>query len=39
VGFAVSVPCDTPVPDSGRFMVELEAFEVKATLPLELPAD
>src|SRR5208282_1633339 len=36
VGFAVSAPCVTPVPDSGRFMAA--ALEVKATLPLELPA-
>jgi hypothetical protein len=38
VGFAVSAPCVTPVPDSGRFMAASEALEVKATLPLELPA-
>jgi hypothetical protein len=38
VGFAVSAPCVTPVPESGRFMAASEALEVKATLPLELPA-
>ena len=39
VGFEVSVPCVTPVPDSGRFMVALEPSEVNATLPLRVPAD
>jgi hypothetical protein len=39
LGLAVSTPCVTPVPDNGKFMVEFEAFETKATLPLELPAD
>ena len=39
VGFTVSVPSVTPVPESEKFMVGLEALEVKATLPLELPAD
>jgi hypothetical protein len=39
VGFAVSVPGAMPVPDSARFTAGLEALEVKATLPLELPVD
>ena len=39
MGFEVSVPCVTPVPDSGRFMVGLEPSEVNATLPLRVPAD
>lgn len=39
MGFEVSVPCVTPVPDSGRFMVGLEPSEVNATLPLKVPAD
>ena len=39
VGLSVSVPCVTPVPDNWRFMVGLEALEVKAMLPLTLPAN
>ena len=34
VGFAPSVPCETPVPDSGMFRVGFEAFEVMLILPL-----
>ena len=39
MGFEVSVPCVTPVPDSGRFIAGLEPSEVNATLPLRVPAD
>ena len=39
MGFEVSVPCVTPVPDSGRFKVGLEPSEVNAMLPLNVPAD
>jgi hypothetical protein len=39
VGVEVSVPCVTPVPDSGRFMAGLEPSEVNAALPLKVPAD
>jgi hypothetical protein len=39
VRFGVSVPCDVPVPDSGRFKVESEPLELKATFPLKVPAD
>ena len=39
LGFGVKVPGVTPVPESGKFMVEFEASEVKAMLPLTLPAD
>jgi hypothetical protein len=39
VGFAVNVPCVTPVPESGMLKFESEAVEVMLALPLELPAD
>jgi hypothetical protein len=39
VGFAVSVPCVTPVPESGMLKLESEPVEVMLTLPLELPVD
>jgi hypothetical protein len=39
VGFAVSVPGVTPVPESARFSVGLEASLVRARVPVALPAD
>jgi hypothetical protein len=39
VGFAVSVPGVTPVPENGMLKLESEAVEVMLTLPLELPGD
>ena len=39
VGFELSVPGVTPVPDSGIVKVGFEAFEVMVTLPVRLPAD
>ena len=39
VGFAVSVPGATPVPDNGMVKVGFEALEVTVTLPLALVAD
>jgi len=37
VGFAVSVPCVTPVPESGMLKLGFEPFEVILTLPLAAP--
>jgi hypothetical protein len=37
VGFAVSVPCVTPVPESGMLKLGFEPFEVMLTLPLAAP--
>ena len=37
VGFAVSVPCVTPVPESGMLKFESEPVEVMLTLPLAAP--
>jgi len=34
LGFAPSVPCETPVPESGMFRVVFEAFEMMLILPL-----
>jgi hypothetical protein len=39
LGLAVNTAGATPLPDKGKFKVEFEAFETKATLPLEPPAD
>lgn len=39
VGFDASVPGVTPVPDRAIVSVELGAFEVIVTSPLEVPAD
>ncbi len=36
-GFAVSVPCVTPVPESGMLKLESEPVEVRLTLPLAAP--
>ena len=38
VGFAPSVPCETPVPDRAIVKVELEASETMVTEPVALPA-
>jgi hypothetical protein len=38
-GFAVSCPGVNPVPDSGKYRVELDALEVIARLPLKLPLE
>jgi len=38
-GLAPSVPGVTPVPDSGMVRVGFDAFDVRVTLPLALPAD
>jgi len=38
VGFAPTVPCETPVPDNGSDNEVLGASEVIVTLPLALPA-
>jgi hypothetical protein len=35
VGFAPSVPCESPVPVSGIFSVGLEPLEITLTLPLD----
>src|SRR5208337_3168460 len=37
VGFAVSVPCVTPVPDSAMLKLESDPLEVIVTLPLAAP--
>ena len=37
VGFAVSVPCATPVPERGMLRLGFEPFEVTVTLPLADP--
>ena len=37
VGFAASVPCATPVPESGIVKLESEAVEVMLMLPLAAP--
>jgi len=37
VGFAVSAPCVTPVPESGMLKVESEPLEVILRLPLAAP--
>jgi hypothetical protein len=37
VGFAVSAPCVTPVPESGMLKLESEPVEVTLTLPLAAP--
>jgi hypothetical protein len=37
VGLAVSVPCVTPVPESGMLKLGFDAFEVMLTLPLAAP--
>jgi hypothetical protein len=37
VGFGVSAPCATPVPDSGMLKLESEPVEVMLTLPLAAP--
>ena len=37
VGLAVSVPCVTPVPESGMLKPGFDAFEVMLTLPLAAP--
>ena len=39
VGFAPSVPCETPVPESAIFRVGFEAFEIILMLPLAPEAD
>lgn len=39
LGFAPKPPGETPVPDNGMVRVGFEAFDVKVTLPLALPAD
>jgi hypothetical protein len=39
LGLAVNTAGATPIPDKGKFKVEFEAFETKATLPLEPPVD
>lgn len=38
VGFDDSVPCVTPVPESGMLRLGLDPLEVMATLPLAAPA-
>ena len=37
VGFAPSVPCETPVPDNGTFTVGLDALDVIVMLPATVP--
>jgi hypothetical protein len=37
VGFAVNVPCVTPVPESGMLKLGFEPLEVMVTLPLTAP--
>ena len=37
MGFAVTVPCVTPVPESGMLKLEPEPLEVMLTLPLAAP--
>jgi hypothetical protein len=37
VGFADSVPCVTPVPESGMLKLEFDPFEVTLTFPLAVP--
>ena len=37
VGFAVSVPCVTPVPESEMFKLGFEPLEAMLTLPLATP--
>lgn len=37
VGFSVSAPAVTPVPDKGMLNDGLDAFEVTVTVPLALP--
>jgi len=37
LGFVVSVPCVTPVPESGMFRLGFEPVEVMLTLPLAAP--
>ena len=39
VGFAPSVPCETPVPESAIFRVGFEAFETMLMLPLAPEAE
>jgi len=39
VGFAPSVPCDTPVPESAIFRVGFEALERMLMLPLATEAE
>ena len=39
MGFPVSVPGATPIPESGMLKFESEAVEVTLMLLLELPAD
>jgi len=38
-GLAVSWPSVTPVPDSGTFSAELDAFDAMARLPDKAPAE
>jgi hypothetical protein len=38
-GFAPSVPCETPVPESAIFRVGFEALDVTAMLPFALEAE
>ena len=37
VGLGDKVPADIPVPDNGKLRVELEAFEIRFTVPLAFP--
>ena len=37
MGLAVSIPCVTPVPESGMLKLGFEPFEVMLTLPLAAP--
>jgi len=39
VGFAPSVACETPVPESAIFSVEFEALEIMLMLPLAPEAE
>ena len=39
VGFATSVPCETPVPDNGTFTVGLDALDVIVMLPATVPEE
>jgi len=36
-GLAETVPAETPVPDNGRLSVELEASDVRVTVPFPFP--
>ena len=37
-GLGDTVPAEIPVPDNGKVSVELEAFELRVTVPVVLPA-